>query len=151
VSAAVQLQQTVVEPVLDGAAAERARLINAARARLLRSGGAVDVEQIARATGKKHAAVRQWISRERKNRRLVSVTQGKAVLVPTFQLTDTFDIDEEVASVIARLIDHGMSGWAVWDWFATPNAWLDGASPQDVARGGDLAAVHGAVDGLFQE
>jgi hypothetical protein len=147
----VSVSASVVEPVLDHAAAERARLVNDARARLLRSGTAVTIELIANATGRSTAAVRQWVTRQRAAGSLVTVIQDGALLVPTFQLDDAFGLDHDVAAIVARLVDHGMSGWAVWDWFATPNTWLDGATPQDVLAAGDPAAVHTAVSGLFQE
>lgn len=141
----------VVEPVLDHAAAERARLVNQARAVLLKSGGAVTIEMIAKATGRTQAAVRQWVTRQRNSGVLVTVTHEGTVLVPTFQLDDAFELDVDVSAVVARLVGHGMSGWAVWDWFATPNTWLDGTTPQDALASGDTDALHAAVSGLFQE
>ncbi len=141
----------VVEPVLDHAAAERARLVNQARAVLLKSGGAVTIEMIAKATGRTQAAVRQWVTRQRNSGVLVTVTHEGTVLVPTFQLDDAFELDVDVSAVVARLVGHGMSGWAVWDWFGTPNTWLDGATPQDALASGDTDALHAAVSGLFQE
>ncbi|MGI8876363.1 MAG: hypothetical protein ACR2KP_18960 [Egibacteraceae bacterium] len=141
----------VVEPVLDHAATERARLVNDARAALLKSGGSVTIETTAKATGRTQAAVRQWITRQRNAGTLVTVTHEGTVLVPTFQLDDAFELDVDASAVVARLVRHGMSGWAVWDWFATPNTWLDGAKPQDALAAGDTDAVHAAVSGLFQE
>lgn len=141
----------VVEPVLDHAAAERARLVNAARAALLGSGRSVTIEMIADATGRSTDAVRQWLRRQRQAGRLVTVTHDGIVLVPTFQLTDAFDVDDTVATVVAELVSHGMSAWAVWDWFQTPNTWLDGATPAAVMDAGDVTAVRRAVAGLFQE
>jgi biotin operon repressor len=141
----------VVQPVLDHAAAERARLVNEVRAGLLESGGAVTIEMIAEATGRSRAAVRQWVTRQRNAGALVTVTHDGVVLVPTFQLDDAFGIDADAAAVVVRLADHGMSGWAIWDWFTTPNTWLDGAAPQRVLAAGDSDAVHAAVSGLFQE
>jgi hypothetical protein len=145
------LDAPVVQPVLDHAAAERARLVNEARARLLSSGEAVTIDMIAKATGRKPPAVRQWVTRQRAAGRLATVTHEGVVLVPTFQLDDSFGLDRSAADVVTRLVAHGMSGWAVWDWFATPNGWLDGASPADTLAAGAGDAVHHAVTGLFQE
>ncbi|MBA3373612.1 MAG: hypothetical protein H0T98_08885 [Euzebyaceae bacterium] len=141
----------VVEPMLGHGAAERARLVNQPRAILLKSGRAVTIEMIAKATGRIQAAVRQWITRQRNSGALVTVTHQGTVLVPTFQLDDAFELDVDVSAVVARLVGHGMSGWVVWDWFATPNTWLDGATPQDALAAGGTDALHGAVSGLFQE
>ncbi|CAN5587816.1 MAG: hypothetical protein ACR2JF_09045 [Iamia sp.] len=142
---------TVVEAVLDHAAAERARLVTAARATLLRSAGAVTIEVLAEATDRKVGTARQWVRRQREAGRLVTVTHDGVVLVPTFQLDDGFDLDAEAADVVAGLVAHQMSGWAVWDWFTTPNTWLDDATPMTVFAAGDLAAVRRAATGLFQE
>lgn len=147
----VSADAPVVEPVLDHAAAERARLVNEARAALLRSGGAVTVEMIAEATGRSTAAVRQWITRHRNAGALVTVTHDGVLLVPTFQLDDAFGLNRHVAEVVGRLVRYGMSGWAVWDWFAAANTWLDGRTPTDAVETGALDAVHAAVSGMFQE
>lgn len=141
----------VVEPLYDHAAVEKARLVNEARARLLRSSGAITVEMIAQATGRRPDAVRQWISRRVRAGRMVTVTHAGATLVPSFQLTEAFEEDEAVSHVVRRLVDAGMSGWAVWDWFATPNTWLDGDTPTDRLRRGRREAVDRAVSGLLQE
>ncbi len=141
----------VVEPVLDHAAAERARLVNEARAGLLKSGGAVTIEMIAEATGRSQPAVRQWVTRQRNAGALATVTHDGVVLVPTFQLDDAFALNPDAAAVVARLVRYGMSGWAIWDWFATPNTWLDGATPEAAIADGRSDAVHAAVSGLFQE
>lgn len=145
------LSAPVVDPVYDHAAVEKARLVNQARAQLLRSGGAVTFEMIAEATGRNVGSVRQWVNRRVRAGRLVTVTHEGSTLVPTFQLTDAFDLDDGVAEVVARLADAGLSGWAVWDWFATPNTWLDGDTPEETLRAGDRAAVDRAVAGMLQE
>lgn len=145
------LSAPVVEPVYDHAAVEKARLVNQARAQLLRSGGAVTFEMIAEATGRNVGSVRQWVNRRVRAGRLVTVTHEGSTLVPTFQLTDAFDLDDGVAEVVARLVSAGLSAWAVWDWFATPNTWLDGDAPEEALRAGDRAAVDRAVAGMLQE
>lgn len=145
------LSAPVVEPVYDHAAVEKARLVNQARAQLLRSGGAVTFEMIAEATGRNVGSVRQWVNRRVRAGRLVTVTHEGSTLVPTFQLTEAFDLDDGVAEVVERLADAGLSGWAVWDWFATPNTWLDGDTPEEALQAGDGAAVDRAVAGMLQE
>jgi hypothetical protein len=53
------VQPQVVVPVLDHAAVENARLVNAAHAGLLTSATAVTVDQIAAATGRDPVTVRR--------------------------------------------------------------------------------------------
>jgi hypothetical protein len=141
----------IVEPVLNHAAAERARLVNEARAALLGSGGAVTVELLAESTRRSVEATRQWLRRQRLAQRIVTVTHDGNVLIPTFQLDEAFGLDDESAGIVRRLVDHGMSAWAVWDWFATPNPWLGNITPEATLASGRAEALGSAVDGLFQE
>jgi hypothetical protein len=141
----------VVRPTLDSAAAEVARLINRARAELLSSGTAVTLEVLAESQGRTRGAARQWVTRHRAANALVTVTHDGNVLVPTFQLDAAFDLDPDCRDVISRLRDHGMDGWAIWDWAQTPNTWLDGDTPAERLDTGDLDAVHHAITGLFQQ
>lgn len=141
----------VVEPLYDHAAVEKARLVNQARARLLRSGESVTFEMIAMATDRRPDAVRQWINRRVRSSRMVTITHEGSTLVPTFQLTDAFEEYGEVGDVVERLVVAGMSGWAVWDWFVTPNTWLDSDTPIETLRAGGHDAVGRAVAGLLQE
>ncbi len=145
------LTAPVVEPLYDHAAVEKARLVNQARARLLRSHGAVTFEMIADATGRRPDAVRQWVNRRVRAHRMVTVTHDGVTLTPSFQLTDAFEEDRAVGDVVVRLVDAGMSGWAVWDWFVTPNTWLDADTPAEVLRAGGADAVDRAVAGMLQE
>jgi hypothetical protein len=145
------LAAPVVEPLYDHAAVEKARLVNQARARLLRSGGSVTFDMIAEATDRRPDAVRQWVNRRVRAGRMVTVTHEGVTLVPSFQLTDAFDDDRAVGDLVKRLVAAGMSGWAVWDWFVTPNTWLDADTPIETLRTGERGAVERAVAGLLQE
>lgn len=138
-------------PVLDYAAAERARLVTAARAALVESGTAVTTELFARSTGRTPEAARQWLQRRRRSGELITVTFHDRVLIPTFQLTEAFEHDEVAGEIVEFLGVRGMSEWAVWDWFTTPNTWLDGASPADARAAGRVGDVRRAARGLFQE
>ena len=139
----------VVEPQYDHARLERARLLNEARAALLRSGTAVTVAQLATATDTAPGTVRQRIARARTAGNLVTVDHNGEILIPTVQLDDAFAFRGDVGAVVARLTGNGMDGWAVWDWFETHNGWLD-RSPADAVATDDVDQVHHAVDGLFQ-
>jgi hypothetical protein len=141
----------VVEPQLDHASTERARLLNEARARLLTSGGAVTIEMLARGMGKRPATVRQWVARHRAAGDLIGLVHDNVTLVPTFQLDEAFGLRDDIRPLVAQLIAYGMDGWAVWDWFLTPNTWLDGCTPQKAAEGQHLDQLARAISGLFQE
>jgi len=66
-------------------------------------------------------------------------------LIPTFQLDEVFDVNEQVAAVVARLSGAGLSGWAQWQWFTALNPWIE-ARPIDVIGSADVMR---AVDGLI--
>lgn len=140
----------VLEPTLDWAAVELARRRNQARAVLLQSGQAVDLEMLATGRASNAHAARQWVSRQRRSGNIVTVTQAGQVLVPTFQLEEAFGLDLVAASVVSRLSKAGMSAWEIWDWVTHPNGWLHGQRPQDLLHE-DPEAVTRAIDGLFQE
>lgn len=141
----------VVEPIQDHAALENARLVNQVRAELLRSGTAVTIDAVAHTTGKSQAAVRRWVARARNQHRLVTVTHDGQVYVPSFQLAPAFDtVDPLAAEIVAKLVDHGLDGWSVWDWFLAPNTWLGGEPPLGYLTAGDRDALVRAVDGLTQ-
>jgi hypothetical protein len=140
-----------VAPVLDYAAAERARLVNEARTALIASGTAVTVEMFARSTGRTAEGARQWLQRRRRSGELITVTYNDRVLIPTFQLTEAFDHDVTAGEIVKFFGERGMSDWAVWDWFAVPNTWLDGVTPAAALADGRVADVHRAAHGLFQE
>ena len=142
----------VVEPVLDHAAVENARLVNQLRAELLRSGTALTVDAIADGSGRRPDTVRRWVLRRREAGDLVTVTHEGQLLVPSFQLTPALDeVDDVAAGVVSRLVAHGLDGWAVWDWFCTADPWLGGRRPLDVLVAGDREALDRAVAGLVQE
>lgn len=142
----------VVEGVEDRAALENARLINEARASLLRSGTAVTVDDIVEVTGRSRAAVRKSLARWRNAGRIATVAHDGQTWVPTVQLTAALDdVDPLASDVVTRLVDHGLDGWSVWDWFETPNTWLGGLAPAEAVRSQDRAGLERAVTGLIQE
>lgn len=74
---------------------------------------------------------------------------GAAAVVPV--LDGAFALDDLVAERTRRLVSWGLGPWAIWDWWEIPNGWLvDGRSPADAIRAGDLDAVDRAIDGLIQ-
>jgi hypothetical protein len=141
----------VVEPVLDHAAAERARLVNRNRAELLRSGRAVTLDLLAEGQDKNLEAARQWARRQRRAGRFVYVVHNGATYVPTFQLDEAFDLHPVAAEVVAELVARGFSDWAVWTWFESRSPWLGKQTPAEASRTGDRDGLRRALDGLFQE
>lgn len=98
----------MLEPVLDHAAAERARVVNESRARLLRSGRAVTLEMIADATGRSVATVRQWGNRRRNEQRMIAVLHDSLLYIPTFQLDEAFDLRDGASEIVSSLLSHQM-------------------------------------------
>lgn len=142
---------SVLEPVLDHAAAERARLVNESRARLLRSGRAVTLGMIADATGRSVATVRQWVNRRRNEQRMIAVLHDSLLYIPTFQLDEAFDLRDDASEIVSALLFRQMSDWAVWTWFETPSPWLaERRSPAQALAEGDREALDRAVLGLLQ-
>lgn len=139
----------VVEPRYDQASLEQARLLNAARARLLGSGSAITTAMFAEGAGISEEAARARVKRYRAARRLVTVLHDGEALIPTFQLGPAYELDPVAARVVAALIEAGLGPWAIWDWAQTPNGWLDQRTPADAIRTGDVGAVERALVGLL--
>lgn len=113
------------------ATVEQARRLAALRASLLR-GGALSTAAVAEARRMTPNNARQWISRARKSHRLFTVTHEGETLVPAFLLGDELEPKPEAHEAIKALREAGEDGWALWAWFATPSAWLDGRVPAEV-------------------
>lgn len=139
-----------VQPVLSYAAVESARLIRESRDALITSAGCVTIELLAEGRAASLNATRQWIHRYRKNGRLVTVDHNGNTLIPLFQLTDAFDLETEAGRVSQRLVDGGMSPWAIWRWFTSHNGWID-QTPLAALRSGDTATVNRAVAGILDD
>lgn len=140
---------SVVEPRYDQASLEQARLLNAARARLLDSGTAITTAMFAEGAGISEAAARARVKRYRAARRLVTVSHEGEALIPTFQLGPAYDLDPLAGRVVAALTEAGLGPWAVWDWAETPNGWLDQRTPAEAVRADDQDAIDRALVGLL--
>ncbi len=128
---------TLMTPGLDAldpiphATVEQARRVAALRARLLAT-GAVRYEDIAEVRDAATATVRQSVHRAVKRHQLFTVSHDGKTLIPVFQLDEAFFPRPELRPVLRPLQEAGEDGWALWTWFATPSAWLDGRPPVDV-------------------
>lgn len=137
-----------VTPALSHASVEAARLIRQGRDKLLTTAGCVTVEMLSDGRMSTLNASRQWIHRHRSQGRLITVEHQGATLIPTFQLTDAFDLDADIAPITDRLVASGMTSWAIWRWFTSHNGFI-GDSPLTALRSGDLDRIDRALNGLL--
>ncbi len=131
--------------MLDRAAIEQARLVRLARDHLATTEASVDYEGLARGRTSTVLAARQWVKRQRAKGDLFVVEHGTGTLIPAFQLDEAFDINPASGPVVARLVNAGMSSWAIWQWFSAHNPWIE-ARPVDVLG---TPAIDQAVAGLL--
>lgn len=113
------------------ATVEQARRLAALRASLLRE-GALPTAAVAEARGITPNNARQWISRLRKSHRLFTVTHEGETLVPAFLLDEGLEPKPEASEPVKVLRQAGEDGWALWAWFVSPSAWLNGRVPAEV-------------------
>lgn len=137
-----------VTPTLSHAAVEAARLIRQGRDRLLTTAGCITVEMLSEGRMSTANASRQWLHRHRSQHRLITVEHQGTTLVPTFQLSDAFDLDDDVAGITERLASSGMTSWAIWRWFTSHNTFI-GDSPLAALRSDDTNGIDRALNGLL--
>lgn len=142
---------SVVEPTYDQVSLEQARLLNAARARLLKSGTAITIAMLADGAGISEEAGRGRVKRHRAAQRLVTVLHEGETLIPTFQLGADYALDPVAVRVVGAMTAAGLGPWAIWDWAQTPNGWLDGRTPAAAIGAGDTDSVSRALAGLLEE
>jgi hypothetical protein len=104
------------------------------------AGGAVSVAMAAEGRRSNANATRQWLHRNRRVGRIITVDHEGEVVIPTFQLDEAFDVDPLAGDVIEALGATGMSPWAIWHWFYAANGWL-GDRPIDVLQRRDRGAL----------
>lgn len=137
-----------VTPTLSHAAVEAARLIRQGRDRLLTTAGCLTIEMLCEGRMSTANASRQWLHRHRSRQRLITVEHQGATLIPTFQLTDAFDLDDDVAGITERLVGSGMTSWAVWRWFTSHNGFI-GGTPLAALQSGDTTGIDRALNGIL--
>ncbi len=132
----------------DTAAAAQAALANRAYARLLASGTAVTTAQYVSALterGVGEEAARTRVKRDRKAKRLITVTHDGEAIIPTFQLGRDFEHRRLAGDAVHALLTAGYGPWDIWDWAESRNPWLGRRTPADAIRAGDADAVARAV------
>lgn len=112
-------------PLLDRAGVEAARLVHNARATLVATSRSVTYAMLAEARGVTDASARQWVTRRRDLGTLIAVDHAGTVLIPSFQFDGDYEPIEQVGQVLRTLRAAGLSGWAIWRWFATENPWIE--------------------------
>lgn len=113
-------------------------------AAFLRTGGLVldnaVAHQLRRHAGQPVSVLAHWIVR----RRIVCFPWKSQTLVPLFQFNaEEMTLRPGVSEILGELVDV-FDDWEIAHWFATPNSWLDDASPVD-AIAQDCAAVQDAA------
>ena len=132
----------------DTAAAAQAALANRAYARRLASGTAVTTSQYVAALaecGVGEEAARTRIKRDRKARRLITVTHQGEAIIETFQLERDFEHNRLAGEAVRTLLAAGSSPWDIWDWAQSRNPWLERRTPADAIRAGDADATSRAL------
>lgn len=132
----------------DTAAAAQAALANRAYARLLTSGTAVTTAQYVAALAERglgEEAARTRIKRDRKARRLVTVSHDGEAIIPTFQLESDFEHSRLAADAVKALLAAGYGPWDIWDWAESRNPWIGRRTPSDAIRAADADAVARAL------
>lgn len=101
------------------------------RARLLAT-GAHCAKDLASGRHQTPQALRQWLSRQRNQRRLFTVNYDRQAWVPAFLLDSHLEPRPELLPALDVLMRAGLDGWALWAWLALPSPYADGARPIDL-------------------
>ncbi len=136
---------STVAPALDHAGVEAARLVRVGREQLVSEQPSVTYALLAEGRGQTEVAARQWVRRLRTSGRLVTVEWDGLTLIPSFQFDEAYEPIADVGDAVARLVACGLSGWAVWRWFATVNPWI-GRRPVSLVSGRRFGQLRDAVD-----
>ena len=90
-------------------------------------------------------AARTRIKRDRKARRLITLSHEGEAIIPTFQLGSDVDHRRLAVDAVHTLLATGYGPWGIWDWAESRNPWLGRCTPADAIRSGDAGAVAPAV------
>ena len=137
----LDLRGSVPRPVVDQAhrvATRRRRLVDE---------GAWSVGDLAAVRGATRGAVHTWLTRQRDNDQLFTVSLGRETYVPALLLDEAAEPHDGLERVIGPLKQAGLDSWALWVWLDSPSGWLDGQRPADLISSGDVdAAARAATD-----
>lgn len=137
-------------PALDHTLVEIARKRREQRDRLVAGSESLTIAMVADARGTSQDTARQWLHRHRTAGRIVTVqTNDGTTLVPSFQFDLDLEPRQDIAPRTARLVQGGMSAWAVWRWWTSEHPLLDRA-PVDALNHGMDDEVDDAVTRLLE-
>lgn len=146
--------ERVVDTLLDGldlrgsvprAVVDQAHRVAARRRRLV-AGGAWAVADLAEVRGQASGTVHTWLSRQREDHKLFTVVHGREVFVPALLLDEAAEPYAGAERAIRSLVNAGMGPWALWVWFDSAAAALDGARPADLLHDGQLDLLEHAAE-----
>lgn len=80
------------------------------------------------------SSTRTWVSRQRGDHRLFTVSHHRQTVIPAFLFTDDGVLRDELQPLIAELHAAGISPWQAWTWLVSTSPLLSGAIPEQVAR-----------------
>lgn len=116
------------------------------RRRKLVAGGAWAVADLAAVRDQTPSAVHTWLSRQRDDHKLFTVSHGGQVFVPALLLDEAAEPYGGAERAIRPLREVGMDPWALWVWFDSAAAALEGARPADLLHTGQLDALGAAAE-----
>lgn len=146
--------ERLVDTLLDGldlrgsvprAVVDQAHRVAARRRRLV-AGGAWAVADLAEVRGQTPSTVHTWLSRQREDHKLFTVVHGREVFVPALLLDEAAEPYAGAERAIRPLAQAGMGSWALWVWFDSVSAALDGARPADLLHDGQLDLLEHAAE-----
>ncbi len=79
------------------------------------------------------STTRTWVTRNRRQRKIFTVTYDGRMLLPAFQLTATGQPRPELAPLLDVLLDAGVDGWELWTWLTGRTSLLSGDVPHELA------------------
>ncbi|MDA8208052.1 MAG: hypothetical protein M0Z92_03570 [Actinomycetota bacterium] len=79
------------------------------------------------------SSTRTWVTRQRKERRLFSVSHAGQAILPAFQFAAAGRPRPELQPLLAALIEAGVDAWELWAWLTSPSSWLSGEVPEELA------------------
>jgi hypothetical protein len=93
---------------------------------------------------RKISTTRTWVTRNRSQRKIFTVTHDGRMLLPAFQLTPAGQPRPELAPLLGVLLDAGVDGWELWTWLTSRTGLLSGEVPHELAAHDGARALRAA-------